>query len=480
MPRFLFSLLIVALVTLSLSCRTHAQEKIAFSSDQEGNYEIYTIDPTGSHLKQVTNHAAEDRQPSWSSDGKSLVFCSDRDGDWEIYTMRTDDSGLRQLTSNSDSDRGPACSPDGRSIAFHSNRDGNWELYVMNSDGSNQRNISNSSATQTYPSWSPDSQFIIYNYYNWQTGDNNWEVYKMQVDGSNPMALTSNPAVDQYPVWSPNGQSIAFWSYRDGDWNIYAMDSNGSNQREISATSPQAEVLSRVAWSPDSRFIAFPSFHDIYKMNTDGTNVSNLTQSSGTDADPAWMATSPWSVLKAAVLSAAVIPDYTRQAAAGVLDGLSDAQLAFIDQRGYPDLFSLDFVTEGIDRSGHAKPLITPRRLESWAYNGNNFSSVLFDNGYFIKETNWGTRATLQATQLKPTQFTLGMTEAQIVSMMGNPSCVETQQLAGRTYRYLRYNPTSNAPAATVVMKNGFFQSVSAGYALVDSSHTDTNLCTAQ
>lgn len=479
MQRFLLRLFIVVLVTSGLAHRSYAQEIIAFSSNRSGNYEIYTMDPTGSSLKRVTNHTGDDIQPSWSSDGRSLVFCSDRDGDWEIYAMQADGSNLRKLTNNSAGDRGPVWSPDGKSIAFHSNRDGNWEIYIMNSDGSNQRNITNNIATQTYPSWSPDSKFIAYNYYNWQAGDENWEIYKMQADGSNPMALTGNSATDQHATWAPNGQSIAFWSYREGDWNIYTMQSNGSNQKKISLTPPQADVLSRVAWSPDSRFIAFPGSNDMYKMKTDGTGVSNLTQSSGTDVYPAWTTIFSSIALKAAVLSASAIPDYTRIPAAGVLNGRSSAQLAFINQRGYPDLFSLGFITEGIDKSGHVKPLVTPRRLESWAYNGNNFSSVLFDNGYFIKETNCGGRATLQATQLKPTQFRLGMTEAQIISMMGRPSCVNTDRFGGKTYRHLRYNPTHNAPASTVTVENGILVSVTAGYAIVDSSNS-TNLCTGQ
>jgi len=483
MRRFLFNLSIIVLITLGLSCYAYAQGKIAFASNRVGNYEIYTINPAGSNLKRITTHVKDDIQPSWSPDGRSLVFCSNRDGDddhWEIYTIQADGSGLHQLTSNSASDRGPVWSPDGRSIAFHSYRDGNWEIYVMNNDGSNQRNITNSAATQTYPSWSPDSRYISYQHNNWQAGDDNWEIYKIGVDGSNPVALTTDPAVDQYASWSPNGQFIAFWSQRDGNSNIYIMNSNGTNQRKVSVTPPNPDLQSRVAWSPDSRYIAFPRSHDIYKMNVHGTGVSRLTQSSSIDAYPAWIAKSHWPVFKAAILAAAAVPDYTARAAAGVLNGRSSAQLAFINQRGYPDLFSLGFVTEGVDRSGHVKPLVTPRRLESWAYNGNNFSSVLFDNGYFIEETNLGTRTTLQATQLKPTQFIQGMTEAQIISMMGKPSCIETDRLGGKTFRYLRYNPTNNVPAATITVENGFLLSVTAGYAIVDSSRNGTNLCTTQ
>jgi hypothetical protein len=164
-------------------------------------------------------------------------------------------------------------------------------------------------------------------------------------------------------------------------------------------------------------------------------------------------------------------------AGGGVLTGNSTDQAKFVSARGYPHLFTLGFVTEGLNSSGHVAPLASPRRIESWAYNGAKLTSALFDNGFFINQQTWGDHAPIQSTNLRPDQFSLGMTEAQIITVMGQPSCVETLHVAGRSMRYLRYNATSQSPVATVTLENGTLLSVTAGFVLVDPSQTGTNIC---
>ncbi len=80
--------------------------------------------------------------PEWSHDGKKILFSSNRDGDFEVYLMNADGSDLKQLTSNTFSDVYPVWSPDGKRIAFHSNRDSYKEIYFMNADGSGQTRLS--------------------------------------------------------------------------------------------------------------------------------------------------------------------------------------------------------------------------------------------------------------------------------------------------------------------------------------------------
>ena len=83
-----------------------------------------------------------------------IAFTSNRDGNDEIYVMNADGTNPVNLTNNPAEDRGPPIwSPDGTQIFFGSNRDGNFEVYVMNADGSNPVNLTNNPAEDNFPSW---------------------------------------------------------------------------------------------------------------------------------------------------------------------------------------------------------------------------------------------------------------------------------------------------------------------------------------
>jgi len=88
---------------------------------------------------------------------------------------------------------------------------------------------------------------------------------------------------------SPDGTRIAFQSNRDGNYEIYVMDADGSNQTNL--TNNPADDMFPV-WSPDGTKIAFMSNRDgnweIYVMNADGSNQTNLTNNIGDDMYPMW------------------------------------------------------------------------------------------------------------------------------------------------------------------------------------------------
>ena len=49
--------------------------------------EIYVMDVDGKNQRRLTNNHHDDWDPSWSPDGKRIVFTSERDGNREIYVM---------------------------------------------------------------------------------------------------------------------------------------------------------------------------------------------------------------------------------------------------------------------------------------------------------------------------------------------------------------------------------------------------------
>ena len=270
-----------------------ANGKIAFSSDRNGNQEIYVMDADGSIQTPLTNDPAFDYDPAWSPDGTKIAFSSNRDGNFEIYVMDANGSNQTRLTNNPANDLRATWSPDGAKIAFGSIRDGNFEIYLMNADGSNQINLTNYPGSDFHPAWSPDGAEILFN--SERAGDASEEIYVMDANGSNPMRVTNNEFYDDYPAWSPDGAKIAFTSHRGGS-EIYVMNADGSNQTPLTNNTA---VDSFAAWSPDGAKIVFYSGRDIqgppiatnyeiYIMEADGSNQTNLTNTPGEDSYPNW------------------------------------------------------------------------------------------------------------------------------------------------------------------------------------------------
>ena len=62
------------------------------------------LDADGSNPTRLTNNAAQDIEPAWSPDGSKIAFASNRDGNWGVYSMNADGSSLTRLTNESDTD----------------------------------------------------------------------------------------------------------------------------------------------------------------------------------------------------------------------------------------------------------------------------------------------------------------------------------------------------------------------------------------
>ena len=73
--------------------------------------------------------------------GSRILMMSDRTGNWDIYSMNPDGSDLRQLTDLPGIDALASASPDGNAVAFLTDRDGVWSFYVMAPDGTNVRKL---------------------------------------------------------------------------------------------------------------------------------------------------------------------------------------------------------------------------------------------------------------------------------------------------------------------------------------------------
>ena len=101
-------------------------DAIMFTSDRDGDFDLYTIPPDGTGLRRLTNSNGNDAHSIWSSDGEWIVFASARMGFkdemalydgvpqpyGEIFAMRADGSDVRQLTDNKWEDATPGWTPE--------------------------------------------------------------------------------------------------------------------------------------------------------------------------------------------------------------------------------------------------------------------------------------------------------------------------------------------------------------------------------
>ncbi|WP_068675347.1 DPP IV N-terminal domain-containing protein [Oceanobacillus sp. Castelsardo] len=149
--------------------------KIAFSYYVDGNESIYTANPDGTHVKQITNSTnQQDHHPKYSPDGKKLVYVSkDAEGIQMLRGINEDGSEGRQLTDSDIHVTDVIFSPDGEIVYFvaieaeefkkgERSREG-FDLYSIEADGSHMKKLTDTDHfSMNHLTLSPDGSAIYY------------------------------------------------------------------------------------------------------------------------------------------------------------------------------------------------------------------------------------------------------------------------------------------------------------------------------
>ncbi len=173
-----------------------------------------------------------DRQnylPAWSPDGSKLAFTSNRDGNPEIYVMNKDGSGIRRMTNNPAIDVSPTWSPTGAQLAWVSDRTALPKIYLMNSDGTGQRLLVGDPKSDR-PTWSRGKFNEIA--YAASTGPG-YDIKIYSFATGEATRITDGIGSNESPAFSPNGRHIAFTSTRNGKSQLFTIDRDGQNLRQI-------------------------------------------------------------------------------------------------------------------------------------------------------------------------------------------------------------------------------------------------------
>jgi Tol biopolymer transport system component len=266
--------------------------------------DIYSIDPDGSGLRQITHTPEDELDPSLSPDGRNVVYVQQLsagkcDGcPQTLWRIPRAGGSPQQLTQHAEQDTtpfdiNPTWSPDGSEIAFqNSGAGGPIRLLEMPATGGATHDLMANGAA--VPSWGP--KLIAYA---------DWSVAHLVVKTVDPSTgavatvATGGDTDVEALAWS-NGARLAYlYIDQNDDHTLVAIAGSKAKPLDLSAHLPAHARVAGLAWSPDGTRFAFAATDvngtgEIYTIATDGSGLRQLTKNIGAPTIVGYESTLSW------------------------------------------------------------------------------------------------------------------------------------------------------------------------------------------
>ncbi|MCC6348030.1 MAG: PD40 domain-containing protein [Candidatus Eisenbacteria bacterium] len=130
---------------LSYPAWSPVSDSLVVTGVLHGRSDLWLVDVGTGAIQRLTDDTWDEREPSWSPDGRRIVFSSDRlapvvlrpdpvtggYGRYGLFELNLDGGAVDSLLDTAGDDHNPVWSPDGRKLAFLSDRGGAMNLYLL-------------------------------------------------------------------------------------------------------------------------------------------------------------------------------------------------------------------------------------------------------------------------------------------------------------------------------------------------------------
>jgi tricorn protease len=243
--------------------------------------DIWRVPSDGGQAERLTVHEAYDETPLWSPDGTRIAFTSDREGNEDVYVMPTAGGVPTRLTTHTGWDNAECWTRGGEAVLFTSYRDTlETQLYVVSAGGGLPRRVIRDGAAS--PAISPDGRWIAYVRGNtawWRKhyrGSASREIWIRAYEGGPSTKVVASPGDDDRPMWGSDGRTLYFMSERDDrvmniwkvDLNLPAAGSGGAPSAgvPVEVTHHDSDGVQFASVSADGSLIAYEWNAGVWKL----------------------------------------------------------------------------------------------------------------------------------------------------------------------------------------------------------------------
>ena len=286
------------------------ESKIVFVSDRTSRgknirKELYIMDFDGARKQRITFQNSIIISPAISPDKKSVVFTlvdtvykKRRNGgvakikNLNLYTMNLKTKKMEKVSYKDGINSGAIFNKAGDAIYLTLSNQKNADIYKMDLASKSLRRVTSHFAADVDPHINADESLMTF----LSGRPGKAMIYTLDPTGVEKSVKRISFVGDfnAAPRFNPEGSEIVFSSWVDNRFDIYRIDSNGTNLVRLTKNFGSNEE----PWfSPDGEFIVFSSqrvisrkkaVQDLYIMNRDGEIIKKITENYGKVFTPRW------------------------------------------------------------------------------------------------------------------------------------------------------------------------------------------------